>query len=115
MIAMLLNNVYLRNKKGFRIGLLHGQSLSFKAYKANMTAIFAHLVLKLYKNKSLRCAFNAIADAADKGKLYSTCSTPELSERKFCVGIEFNFTTPLGCWCARNSCEKRYCYFTFGY
>jgi len=52
--------------------------------------------LKLYKIKNLRRLFKAAADAADKGKLYSICSTPELPERNFCDGLEEKFTSPLG-------------------
>ena len=52
--------------------------------------------LKLCKNKNLWWSFKAAADAADKGKLYSTCSTPELLERNFCDGAEIKFTSPLG-------------------
>jgi len=37
----------LRNKKDFGTGLLNSQSLSFKAYKMYITAIFMHLVSKL--------------------------------------------------------------------
>jgi len=37
-------------------GLLYSQSLSFKANIMYITAIFMHLVLKLYKNKNLRCS-----------------------------------------------------------
>jgi len=29
-------------------------------------------------------------------KLYSICSTPEISERNFCDGLEANFAPPLG-------------------
>jgi len=47
---------YLCNKKDFGTGLLHEQSLSFKAYKMYITAMSTHLVLKLYKNKNLRCS-----------------------------------------------------------
>jgi len=36
-----------------------------------------------------------MADAADKGKLYSICSTPETSETNFCDGLQMNFTSPL--------------------
>ena len=39
-----------------------------------------HLLVKLYKNKIIRCSFEATADAAFevKGKIYSICSMPEL-------------------------------------
>ena len=70
--------------------MLLNQRLSFKAYKTYLTAI----VLKLYKNKNLRCSFKAPADAADKGELYSICSTPEISERSFCDGLEMKFPSP---------------------
>jgi len=56
--------------KDFETGLLLSQSLSFKAYKMYITAIFTHLVLKLHKNKKLRYSFQATNDAADKDKLY---------------------------------------------
>jgi len=29
-------------------------------------------------------------------KLYSICSTPEMSERNFCDGLKIKFTSPLG-------------------
>ena len=67
--------------------LLVGQVMSFKAYKMYITAIFTHLVAKLYKNKNLRCSFKATADAAVKGKICSICSMLELSERNFCDGF----------------------------
>jgi len=34
--------------------------------------------------------------AADKDKIYSICSTPEIWERKFCNGLGIKFTSPLG-------------------
>jgi len=71
-------------------------SLRFKAYKTYITAIFTHLVLKLYKNKNLRWSFKAAADAADKRELYSICCTPEISARNFCDGLELKFASPLG-------------------
>jgi len=42
--------------------------------------------------------FKVTTDAADKGKAYSRpiCSTPELSERNVCDGLEIKFTSPLG-------------------
>jgi len=49
-----------------------------------ITAIFTHFVAKLYKNKNLRCSFEATTDAAVKDKIYCICSMPELSERNFC-------------------------------
>ena len=68
-------------KKYFETGSFFSQSLIFKTYKTYNHAIFTHLVLKLYKNKNLRCLFNKpTVDAADKSKLYIICSTPELSE-----------------------------------
>ena len=45
--------------------------VSFKANKMYTTAIFTHLVVKLYKNKTLRCSFIATADAAHKSTMYS--------------------------------------------
>jgi len=45
-----------------------------------ITVIFTRLVVKLYKNKNLRCSFKATADAAVKGKIYGICSLPDLSE-----------------------------------
>jgi len=47
------------------------------------TAIFTQLVVKLNKNKNLRCSFKARADTAVKGKIYNICIMPELSERNF--------------------------------
>jgi len=44
---------------------MKSQSLRFKADKTYVTAIFTHLVLELYKNKSLRWSFKAEADAAE--------------------------------------------------
>jgi len=38
----------------------------------------------------------ANSGAADKDKIYSICSTPKLSKRKFCDGLEIKFTSPLG-------------------
>jgi len=52
--------------------------------------------LKLHKNKNLQFSFKATADAADQGKLFSICGTPDISERNFCVGFEIKFTSPLG-------------------
>jgi len=43
----------------------------------------------------MRFTFKATADAADKGKTHSTCSTPELSKRNFYNGLEIKFTSPL--------------------
>jgi len=58
--------------------------MSFKAYKMYITAIFTHLVVKLYKNKICDgCSFKARADAAVKGKVHSIRGLPELSERNF--------------------------------
>jgi len=56
------------------------------AYKTYITVIYTQLVLKLSK-KNL-CSFKTTDDTADKGKLYSICSTPELSERNFCDALE---------------------------
>ena len=86
------------NKKDFETGSFLSQSLSFKTHKTYRptTAIFTHLVSKLYKNKNLWHWFKATADAADKAKLYSICSTPELSERNFFDGLETKFTLPMG-------------------
>jgi len=72
--------------------LLLNQRLSFKAYKTYITAI----VLKLYKNKNLRRSFKGAANAADQGELYSIRSTPEISERSFCDGLEMKFPSPSG-------------------
>jgi len=74
---------------------MKSQSLRIKACKTYITATFTHLVLKLYKNKYLRWSFKVAADAADKVKLYSICSTPELSERNLGDGLEMKFTSPL--------------------
>ena len=84
---------FLHNEKDLETGLHLSQSLSFKAYKTYITAI---CFLKLYKNKTIRCSFEATSDAADKDKICSICSTPELPERKFCDGLEIKFTSPLG-------------------
>jgi len=62
---------WIRNKKDFKTELLLSQGMSFKAYKLYITAIFTHLVVKLYKNKNLRCSFKATADAAFKGRIYT--------------------------------------------
>jgi len=67
--------------------LLVGQNMNFKTYKVYIPAIVTHLVAKLYKNKNLRCSFKATADTAVKGKIFSICSMPELSERNFCDGF----------------------------
>jgi len=55
-----------------------------------------HWVLKLHKNKNMRWSFKAADDDADKDKLYSICSTAELSERNFCDGLEMKLASPLG-------------------
>ena len=59
-----------------------------------------YLVLKLYdvylQTKICGVHFKATADAADKGKIYSICSTPELSERNYCDGLEVKVISPLG-------------------
>ena len=44
----------------------------------------------------MRCSFKATADAAVKGKIYSICSIPELSERNFYDGLEIKFMSPRG-------------------
>jgi len=44
---------------------------------------FTQLVVKLNKNKNLRCSFKATADAVVKVKIFNICSMPELSERNF--------------------------------
>jgi len=80
-------------KKYLETGFLLNRSLSFKAYKTYITAI---LFLKLYKNKNIRFTFKARVDAADKGKMQSMCSIPELSKRNFCDGLEIKFTSPQG-------------------
>jgi len=41
--------VYLRNKNDFETRLLLCQSLRSKSHKKYVTAIFTHLLLKLYK------------------------------------------------------------------
>jgi len=68
-----------------------------------------YLVLKLYKNKNLRCSFRGTAHAADMCKLNSICSMTELSERNFCDDLEIKFTSTLAgiqqAWSIRNSCE----------
>jgi len=51
MLLLIKKQRLCRTKKGFEIGLLLNQILSFKAYKMYITAIFTHLVLKLYRNK----------------------------------------------------------------
>ena len=55
--------------------------------------MFTHIILKLYRNKNLRCSFKAATDAADKGKLYAICITPELPQRDFCDGLEMKFAS----------------------
>jgi len=45
----------LHSKKGFETELLLSQILNFRAYKRHITVISTRLVLKLYKNKNLRC------------------------------------------------------------
>ena len=51
-----------------------------------------YLVLKLYdvylQTKICGVHFKATADAADKGKIYSICSTPEISERNFVMALK---------------------------
>ena len=37
----------------------------------------------------------SITDAADKRKLHSNCSTPEVSERNFCGGLEMKLTSSI--------------------
>ena len=59
------------------------------------TAIFTHLVLSCTKTKICE-VLKAAAYAADKGKLYSLCSTPEISERNFWDGLEMKFAPSLG-------------------
>jgi len=44
----------------------------------------------------MRFTFKATADAADKDKMHSICSSPELSKRNFCDGLEIKFASPLG-------------------
>jgi len=73
----------LRKKNDFGTELLFSHVLGLKAYKMYTTAIFTQLVVKLNKNKKVRSSFKATADAAVKGKIYSICSMPELSERNF--------------------------------
>ena len=68
-----MSTAWLRNKKYFENELVLSQGLSFNAHKLHITAIFTHLVVKLYKNKTLRCSFKATADAAHKSTImYST-------------------------------------------
>jgi len=86
----------LRNKKDFDTELLPSQGISFKAYKMCITAIFTQSVAKLYRHKILRYSFKAAGNAAVKGKIYSICSMPELSEKNFFNGLEMKFTSPLG-------------------
>jgi len=61
----------------------------------NITTIFMHLVVKLYKNKNLRCSFKATVDAVVKGKIYSIFSMQEFSANNFCDGLEIKFASPL--------------------
>jgi len=68
------------------------QSLSFKAYKIYVAAIFTHIVLKLYKNKYLRFSFKSYT--ADNRSYI--CSTPELPEKNFCDGLEMKRASPSG-------------------
>jgi len=64
---------YLRNNKDLETGLLLSQSLSFKAYKTYIAAIYFQTIRCSFinKNKNIRCLFKATAgaDAADKGKI----------------------------------------------
>jgi len=60
--------VYLRNKNDFETRLLLCQSLRSKSHKKYVTAIFTHLLLKLYKKHKPTMIIKAAADAADKGR-----------------------------------------------
>jgi len=90
-MVFFLNSVYCLIKRILKLNCLLA-----KAYKRYTTAIFTHLVAKLYKNKTLRCSFKATADAAVNGKIYIICSMPELSERNFRDGLEMMLTLPVG-------------------
>jgi len=54
---------YLRHKKDFDTGLLLSQSLSCKAYKTYIAAIYFKIVPK---QKYIGCPFKVTADATDK-------------------------------------------------
>jgi len=53
---------YLRNQKDFDTGLLLSQSLSCKAYKTYIAAIY----FKIVQKQKLRCPFKVTVDATDK-------------------------------------------------
>jgi len=57
------------------------------AYKTYITVIFTHLVFKLSKTKTYYVHLD-YCWYCRQGKLYSICSTPELSERNFCDALE---------------------------
>ena len=108
---IILRDTLRQSGEDFETELLLSQGLIFKAYKMYITAIFTHLIAKLYKNKNLRCSFKATADTAVKGKICSICSMPELSEdfsRLSWNEVYINIGCDTASWCARNSCEKRY-------
>jgi len=76
---------YLRNKKDFTNEFLLNRSLSFKAYKTYITAIWFQ-----NSTKNIRFTLKATAYAGDKGKMHSICRTPELSARRelFAMGLK---------------------------
>jgi len=80
----------LRNKKTLKLDCFLAK---VRASRHIIGAVYHRLSFKTIKN--LRCSFKATAVAADKGKLYSVFSMPEISERKFCDDLEMKFTSPL--------------------
>jgi len=54
-MLLLLNIDYGAVKKTFKLNRFLAKSLSFKTYEIYLNAISTHVVLKLCKNKNLRC------------------------------------------------------------
>jgi len=71
-MLLLLNSDYGAMKKTETESLL-SQSLSFKTYKIYLTAIFTHVVLKLYTNKNLRYWLKATPTL--ETRIAYTCNT----------------------------------------
>jgi len=92
-----MSTTKLRNKKYFETGSFLSQSLSFKTYKTYITAISrTYCCFKIVqKQNSMMLISKSITDAADKRKLHSNCSTPEVSERNFCGGLEMKLTSSI--------------------
>ena len=72
------------------------QDVSFKAYKMYITVIFTHLLWNCTKTENFNVYLRLLL--AGKGKLYSICSKPELSESNFCDGLETKFTSHPGAY-----------------